>query len=62
MLICIRPMKKFLKNRIIGKIKEALWKHRWYAGSDGHGSSNGNYKLNRNDEYFLCNVNKFGDT
>ena len=27
---------------------------------DGHGSSNGNYKLNRNDEYFLCNVNKFG--
>lgn len=40
--------------------KEALWKHRWYAGSDGHGSSNGNYKLNRNDEYFLCNINKFG--
>lgn len=40
--------------------KEALWKHRWYAGTDGHGSSNGNYKLNRNDEYFLCNVNKFG--
>ncbi len=40
--------------------KEALWKHRWYAGEDGHGSSNGNYKLNRNDEYFLCNVNKFG--
>ena len=34
--------------------KEALWKHRWYAGSDGHGSSNGNYKLNSNDEYFLC--------
>ena len=32
--------------------KEALWKHRWYAGTDGHGSSNGNYKLNRNDEYF----------
>lgn len=40
--------------------KEALWKHRWYAGVDGHGSSNGNHKLNRNDEYFLCNVNKFG--
>lgn len=40
--------------------KEALWKHRWYAGKDGHGSSNGNYKLNRNDEYFLCNINKFG--
>ena len=41
--------------------KEALWKHRWYAGADGHGSSNGNYKLNRNDEYFLCNINKFGE-
>lgn len=40
--------------------KEALWKHRWYAGTDGHGSSNGNYKLNRNDEYFLCDINKFG--
>jgi hypothetical protein len=40
--------------------KEALWKHRWYAGADGHGSSNGIYKLNRNDEYFLCNINKFG--
>lgn len=40
--------------------KEALWKHRWYAGNDNHGSSNGNYKLNRNDEKFLCNINKFG--
>lgn len=40
--------------------KEALWKHRWYAGSDGHGSSNGNHKLNRNDEYFGCNVYNFG--
>lgn len=40
--------------------KEALWKHRWYAGTDGHGSSNGNYKLNRNDEKFLCQVNNFG--
>jgi len=40
--------------------KEALWKHRWYAGTDGHGSSNGNYKLNRNDENFLCDVNRFG--
>lgn len=40
--------------------KEALWKHRWYAGSDGHGSSNGNYKLNRNVEKFLCVLNKFG--
>ena len=40
--------------------KEALWKHRWYAGSDVHGSSNGNFKLNRNNEKFLCNINKFG--
>lgn len=40
--------------------KEALWKHRWYAGSDIHGSSSGNYRLNRNDEYFLCNVFNFG--
>lgn len=40
--------------------KEALWKHAWYAGSDGHGSSNGNHKLNRNDEYFSCDVFQFG--
>lgn len=40
--------------------KEALWKHRWYAGSNGHGSSNGNYKLNRNNEYFYCKVTNFG--
>lgn len=40
--------------------KEALWKHRWYAGADGHGSSNGNWKLNRNDEYFLCGLSNFG--
>ena len=40
--------------------KEALWKHRWFADDSGHGSSNGNFKLNRNDEYFLCDVNKFG--
>lgn len=40
--------------------KEALWKHRWYAGADGHGSSNGNWKLNRNDEYFNSNVYQFG--
>lgn len=40
--------------------KEALWKHRWCSGATGHGSSNGNYKLNRNDEYFGCNVYKFG--
>jgi len=40
--------------------KEALWKHRWYAGSDGHGSSNGNWKLNFCDQKFLCNVYQFG--
>ncbi|MCM1079782.1 MAG: RagB/SusD family nutrient uptake outer membrane protein [Bacteroidales bacterium] len=40
--------------------KEALWKHRWYAGSNGHGSSNGNWKLNRNVEKFQCILNKFG--
>ena len=40
--------------------KEALWKNRWYAGADGHGSSNGTWKLNRNDEYFLCDLNRFG--
>ncbi len=40
--------------------KEALWKHRWYSGDDGHGSSNGNYKLNRNNEYFYCKVTNFG--
>lgn len=40
--------------------KEALWKHRWYAGADGHGSSNGAHKLNRNDEDFLCAVTRFG--
>lgn len=40
--------------------KEALWKHRWYAGSDGHGSSLGNWKLNRYDEKFLCALSKFG--
>jgi hypothetical protein len=40
--------------------KEALWKHRWYAGTDGHGSSNGNWKLNRNNEYFLCGLSNFG--
>lgn len=40
--------------------KEALWKHRWYSADDGHGSSNGNYKLNRNDEKFLCALSHFG--
>lgn len=39
--------------------KEALWKHRWFAGSSGHGSSNGNWKLNRNHEYFYCKYTNF---
>lgn len=40
--------------------KEALWKYSVYSGSDGHGSSNGNYRNNRNDEHFLCQVNHIG--
>lgn len=40
--------------------KEALWKHRWFSGATGHGSSNGNYRLNRNNEYFYCKVTNFG--
>jgi hypothetical protein len=40
--------------------KEALWKHRWYAGSDGHGSSNGNWKCNRMDEDFQCALSHLG--
>jgi len=40
--------------------KEALWKHRWYVGADGHGSSNGNYRTNRNVEYFYCKFDNFG--
>ncbi|WP_303744701.1 RagB/SusD family nutrient uptake outer membrane protein, partial [uncultured Duncaniella sp.] len=40
--------------------KEALWKYSVYAGSDAHGSSNGNYRTNRNDEHFLCQLNHFG--
>lgn len=40
--------------------KEALWKHRWEANATEHGSSNGNWKTNRNDEKFLCCLTKFG--
>ena len=36
--------------------KEALWKHRWHKD----GSSNGNYKTNRNVEKFLCQLSQFG--
>ncbi|MCH5311008.1 MAG: RagB/SusD family nutrient uptake outer membrane protein [Prevotella sp.] len=40
--------------------KEALWKHRYYSGADGHGSSNGAQNCNRNDQLFLCQLNTFG--
>lgn len=40
--------------------KEALWKHRWYSNEDGHGSSNGAQKCNRNNEMFLASINNFG--
>jgi hypothetical protein len=40
--------------------REALWKNALYAGSDNYGSSNGNYRLNRNHEYFLCSLSRFG--
>ena len=40
--------------------KEALWKHRFYVGSDGHGCSNGNYKTNQLNEKFLCPLSRFG--
>lgn len=41
------------------KNKEALWKYSIYAGKDGHGSSNGNYRTNRNDQHFCCNITRF---
>ena len=40
--------------------KEALWKYNMYADAAGYGSSNGNYKLNRYNEKFLCCLTKFG--
>lgn len=40
--------------------KEALWKHRFYVGDDGHGCSNGNYKTNQLNEKFLCCLSRFG--
>lgn len=36
--------------------KEALWKYT----VNPSGSSNGNYRTNRNDEHFLCQLNHFG--
>ncbi len=36
--------------------KEALWKHRW----NKDGSSNGNFRTNRNVEMFLCQLSQFG--
>ncbi len=40
--------------------KEALWKYNLYADAANYGSSNGNYKLNRYDEKFLCCLSRFG--
>lgn len=40
--------------------KEAMWKYNLYADKTNYGSSNGNYKLNRYDEKFLCCLSKFG--
>ena len=40
--------------------KEALWKHRWYAGPDGSGSSNGNHVTNQNYNFFYCRASNFG--
>ena len=40
--------------------KEALWKYNLYADSNNYGSSNGNYRLNRNHEYFTCQLSTFG--
>lgn len=40
--------------------KEALWKYNLYADSSNYGSSNGNYKLNRYNEKFLCALSTFG--
>ncbi|MBQ7297398.1 MAG: RagB/SusD family nutrient uptake outer membrane protein [Alistipes sp.] len=40
--------------------KESLWKYNLYADNSGYGSSNGNYKLNRYNEKFLCCLSKFG--
>lgn len=40
--------------------KEALWKYNLYADKTNYGSSNGNYRLNRYNEKFLCCLSKFG--
>lgn len=40
--------------------QEALWKYTIVANSSGNGSSNGNYRTNRNDEHFLCQLTHFG--
>lgn len=40
--------------------KEALWKYNLYADAAGYGSSNGNFRLNRNHEYFTCKLSTFG--
>lgn len=40
--------------------KEALWKYNLMADGSNYGSSNGNYRLNRNNQHFTCNVTRFG--
>lgn len=40
--------------------REALWKYNLYADASGYGSSNGNFRLNRNHEYFTCKLSTFG--
>lgn len=39
--------------------KEAIWKYSLFADASGYGCSNGADKLNRNDDHFLCQINKF---
>lgn len=40
--------------------KEALWKHRWYVGAAGSGSSNGNHVTNSKTDQFYCKYDDFG--
>lgn len=40
--------------------KEALWKHRWYGGELGSGSSKGAHKTNQNYTGFYCDSYVYG--
>ena len=46
------------KNNLANK--EALWKYNLWADAQNYGSSNGNYRLNRNNQHFTCNITRFG--